>query len=289
MAFKGEIGAEYLDSVKTGHNEGDIYRIIQAGKLAGVSMPFGTFVRWKGTYWEVIPNMQYATSKTGKSLDKAISDVLDDKSDSDVYITIETDADGADAYTVGYYFEDGGEIYKCTDKQHSGSVYTITGKKENGVLPVINAVGAGIPEQVSNLVALKKWERVEDKIGHLNSSTISPTNIEIHYNRTLSLIFLRFYARWSSTSTGWRDIYDFNEDLPGINETQSSKGIFTFTSAGWCDDSKCGHVACQPYDTQDTIAKKITVSCVSFYSCSFAALMRFNSDLKQEFEAYIDA
>lgn len=69
MAFKGEIGAEFLDNIKTGFTVGDIYRIIDAGKLGGVDIPFGAFVEWKGTTWEVKKDMQYAVSKTGESLD----------------------------------------------------------------------------------------------------------------------------------------------------------------------------------------------------------------------------
>lgn len=144
-------------------------------------------------------------------------------------------------------------------------------------------------EYVKNIISMSEWERVETKIGQLNSSTISPSNIEIHYNRTLSLIFMRFWAKWSNSVSGVRAIFDFNNDLPGIEETQSSKGIFTFSSAGWCGASKCGHVAVQPYTTGGADSRNISCQSESFNSCSFAALMRFNSNLKQEFEAYIDA
>ena len=72
------------------------------------------------------------------AMDTAVSDVLDDKDEDEESVTLRTDSKGAEAYTVGYYFEYEGKIYKCTDKSNSGGVYTITGEKQNGVVPVIN-------------------------------------------------------------------------------------------------------------------------------------------------------
>ena len=139
MAFKGEIGAEFLDNVKTGFTVGDIYRIIDAGKLGGVDIPFGTFVEWKGTAWEVKKDMQYATSETGESLDKATADVLDDHASGQVTEEETMPAAEAANYTVGNYFEQDGEIWKCTDKTDNGDgTWTVEAEKVNGVVPVLN-------------------------------------------------------------------------------------------------------------------------------------------------------
>lgn len=139
MAFKGEIGAEFLDNVKTGFTVGDIYRIIDAGKLGGVDIPFGTFVEWKGTGWEVKKDMQYAVSKTGESLDQAVADVLDDHATATVTQDETMPAAEAADYTVGNYFEQDGEIWKCTDKTDNGDgTWTIEADKVNGVVPVLN-------------------------------------------------------------------------------------------------------------------------------------------------------
>lgn len=69
MAFKGEISAEFLDNVKTGFTVGDIYRIIDAGKLGGVDIPFGAFVEWRGE-WIVRPDIQLATNADIQSLEE---------------------------------------------------------------------------------------------------------------------------------------------------------------------------------------------------------------------------
>ena len=69
MSFKGEVAAAILASKHTDLTVGDIYRIVEEGKLGNTIMTFGTFVEWTGTTWKVKKDMQYATSKTGESLD----------------------------------------------------------------------------------------------------------------------------------------------------------------------------------------------------------------------------
>lgn len=139
MAFKGEIGAEFLDNIKTGFTVGDIYRIIDAGKLGGVDIPFGAFVEWKGTAWEVKKDMQYATSKTGESLDQAVADVLDDHASASAEEELTMPTAEAANYTVDNYFEQNGEIWKCTDKTDNGDgTWTVEAEKVNGVVPVLN-------------------------------------------------------------------------------------------------------------------------------------------------------
>lgn len=148
MAFKGEIGAEFLDNIKTGFTVGDIYRIIDAGKLGGVDIPFGTFVEWKGTAWEVKKDMQYAVSKTGESLDQAVADVLDDHATATQDEELTMPAAEAANYTVGNYFEQDGEIWKCTDKTDNGDgTWTVEAEKVNGVVPVLNELVSGANKQ----------------------------------------------------------------------------------------------------------------------------------------------
>lgn len=141
MAFKGEISAEYLDSIKTGHTVGDIYRIIEAGKLGGVTLPFGIFVEWKGTYWEVKTDMQYAVSSNGISMDKAISDVLDDH-DPDELVVFDGSKDFYDDHELGYYYAIGDKVYLCTKHTRSGEpgsyTYETELTKQNGIVPVLN-------------------------------------------------------------------------------------------------------------------------------------------------------
>ena len=156
MSFKGEIGAEFLDNVKTGFTVGDIYRIIDAGKLGGVDIPFGAFVEWKGTAWEVKKDMQYATSKTGESLDQAVADVLDDHATSSAKEEMTMPSAEAANYTVGNYFEQDGEIWKCTDKTDNGDgTWTVKAEEVNGVVPVLNELaGAGSKQWTRRTVSL---------------------------------------------------------------------------------------------------------------------------------------
>lgn len=141
MAFKGEISAAILAGKKTGFTTGDIYRIISEGKLGNLDVQFGAFVEWKGTAWEVKKDMQYAVSKTGESLDQAVADVLDDHATSSAEEELTMPAAEAADYTVDNYFEQDGEIWKCTAKTDNGDgTWTIEAEKVNGVIPVLNAL-----------------------------------------------------------------------------------------------------------------------------------------------------
>lgn len=158
MAFKGEIGAEFLDNVKTGFTVGDIYRIIDAGKLGGVDIPFGTFVEWTGTAWKVNKDMQYAVSATGESLNDAIADVLDDHDTASAEGEITVPTAEAVNYKVGNYFEQDGEVWKYTDKNDNGNgTWTIDTEKVNGVVPALNELANEISvEKLSNIVLYRK-------------------------------------------------------------------------------------------------------------------------------------
>lgn len=66
--------------------------------------------------------------------------LLDDGSDVSESIEMKTDAEGAALYDVGHYFENGGQIFICTSITNDGDVYTVEGEKQNGLVPVINAL-----------------------------------------------------------------------------------------------------------------------------------------------------
>ena len=175
MTFKGEIGAEFLDNVKTGFTVGDIYRIIDAGKLGGVDIPFGTFVEWKGTAWEVKKDMQYAVSKTGESLDQAVADVLDDHATGRVTEEETMPAAEAANYTVGNYFEQDGEIWKCTAKTDNGDgAWTVEAEKVNGIVPALNEL-IKLKEEISKVVAAALDEL--DARVYANEKAISEINL----------------------------------------------------------------------------------------------------------------
>lgn len=142
MSFKGEIALGALNSkYKYGFTVGDIYRVQGAGNLVpnNLAVANGAFVEWKSTGWEVKKDMQYATSKTGESLDQAVADVLDDHATSSAEEYLTMPAAEAANYTVDNYFEQDGEIWKCTAKTDNGDgTWTIEADKVNGVVPVLN-------------------------------------------------------------------------------------------------------------------------------------------------------
>lgn len=139
MSFKGEISAAKLDSIKSGFKVGDIYRIIDAGKLNGIDIPFGTFVEWRGTSWRVNNKMEYATSKNGESLDKVTTDMLDDHDAGAEEEEFTVTSEQAAAYAVGHYYATATEIFLCTAKTDNGDdTFTIEATKKNGIVPVIN-------------------------------------------------------------------------------------------------------------------------------------------------------
>lgn len=76
---------------------------------------------------------------TSGGVANAVTNVLDDHAAvaQDEELTIPA-AEAAN-YTVGNYFEQDGEIWKCTDKTDNGDgTWTVEAEKVNGVVPVLN-------------------------------------------------------------------------------------------------------------------------------------------------------
>lgn len=150
MSFKGEISAAKLDNIKSGFKIGDIYRIIDAGKLDGVDIPFGTFVEWRGTSWRINNKMEYTTSRNGESLDDVATNMLDDHDAGYETEEFTVTSERAAAYVVGHYYATATEIFLCTAKTDNGDdTFTIEATKKNGIVPVIN-------ELVDRIAALEE-------------------------------------------------------------------------------------------------------------------------------------
>lgn len=151
MSFKGEIALGALNTkYKYGFTVGDIYRIQGAGNLVpnNLAVTNGAFVEWTSDGWKVKKDMQYAVSKTGESLDQAVADVLDDHAAASVDEELTMPAAEAANYTVGNYFEQDGEIWKCTAKTDNGDgTWTVEAEKVNGVVPVLNELVSGANKQ----------------------------------------------------------------------------------------------------------------------------------------------
>ena len=186
MAFKGEISAAILAGKKTGFATGDIYRIISEGKLGNLDVQFGTFVEWKGTGWEVKKDMQYAVSKTGESLDQAVADVLDDHATSSADEEMTMPAAMAANYTVDNYFEQNGEIWKCTAKTDNGDgTWTIEADKVNGVVPALNALAG----------SSKPYEDISSSITIENDSNLTPISVKSRQILTMAVTCNNFPAK----------------------------------------------------------------------------------------------
>lgn len=84
MSFKGEVAAAILASKHTDLTVGDIYRIVEEGKLGNTIMTFGTFVEWTGTAWKVRDDLQLATNEE-------VSQLIDDTSTTGMRPSVEGD------------------------------------------------------------------------------------------------------------------------------------------------------------------------------------------------------
>lgn len=112
MAFKGEISAAILAGKKTGFTTGDVYRIINEGKLGNLDVQFGTFVEWTGTTWKVRDDLQLATNKE-------VSQLIDDTSTTGTRASVEGDF-------INKLIVVDGKVAKITDVQDGTTTYVTT-------------------------------------------------------------------------------------------------------------------------------------------------------------------
>ena len=73
------------------------------------------------------------------AITEAVTDVLDDHDSASIEEELTMPAAEAANYTVDNYFEQDGEIWKCTAKTDNGDgTWTVEDEKINGVVPVLN-------------------------------------------------------------------------------------------------------------------------------------------------------
>ena len=112
MSFKGEVAAAILASKHTDLAVGDIYRIIEEGKLGNTIMTFGTFVEWTGTAWKVRDDLQLATNEE-------VSQLIDDTSTTGTRPSVESDF-------INKLIVVDGKVAKITDVQDGTTTYVTT-------------------------------------------------------------------------------------------------------------------------------------------------------------------
>lgn len=112
MSFKGEIAAAILASKHTDLTVGDVYRIVEEGKLGNTIMTFGTFVEWNGTAWKVRDDLQLATNEE-------VSQLIDDTSTTGTRPSVEGDF-------VNKLIVVDGKVAKITDVRDGTTAYVTT-------------------------------------------------------------------------------------------------------------------------------------------------------------------
>ena len=71
------------------------------------------------------------------AIGKSTNDVLDDHDPDDMEIS-DTSKDFYDEHELGYYYQVGNKIFRCTDKTNDGDNYSTTLTKQNGIVPILN-------------------------------------------------------------------------------------------------------------------------------------------------------
>lgn len=138
MAFKSEIHVAELASIRTGHTEGDIYYILDNGRLDDLPCKPGTFVKWHNDAWQTQPDEHYAlASAVDGEIAQAIDNVLDDGSASETIVVAVPSSQSSD-YTVGNYYEVQGKVAKLRTKTEGDNVTQLTFDTTSGVLEAIN-------------------------------------------------------------------------------------------------------------------------------------------------------
>lgn len=72
------------------------------------------------------------------SIKENAKNILDDGASESESVEIITDAEGASVFEVGHYFENSGQLFKCSSITNDGDEYTVTGDKLNGVVAALN-------------------------------------------------------------------------------------------------------------------------------------------------------
>ncbi len=73
------------------------------------------------------------------AINKSAENSLDDHDPDDLEIS-DTSKDFYDEHELGYYYQVGNKIFQCTDKTNDGDNYSTTLTKQNGIVPVLNAL-----------------------------------------------------------------------------------------------------------------------------------------------------
>ena len=126
--------------------------------------------------FDTTPTAGSTNPVTSGGVANAVTDVLDDHATGQVTEEETMPAAEAANYTVDNYFEQDGEIWKCTAKTDNGDgTWTIEADKVNGVVPVLNAlVGSSKP-----------YEDISSSITIENNS--SPTPISVKSRQVLTI------------------------------------------------------------------------------------------------------
>lgn len=106
--------------------------------------------------FDTTPTAGSTNPVTSDGVANAVTDILDDHASDSVEEELTMPAAEAANYTIGNYFEQDGEIWKCTAKTNNGDgTWTIEAEKVNGVIPVLNELaGAGSKQWTRRTVSL---------------------------------------------------------------------------------------------------------------------------------------
>lgn len=185
----------------------------------------------------------------------------------------------------GTFCEHGGLMYYCsaTGGIATSEVWTPAHWTETNVAAHIIT-----EDDVKKVVQNSEWVDISGKIGSVVIP--SPSNVQIFWNKTLSLIHIRFYFGYGSAGTGNRIAYRFNNDIPGANETSGTSAMFLLEAPCYVFDYKIGLARIYPYQFSDANLKlTINVSMDNSDRASFSGLIRFNSSYTDALQNYLDS
>lgn len=151
-----------------------------------------------------------------------------------------------------------------------------SGLKESDVRSIVEE------ENKNNYV----WVNITDKLGTKANADINTNYVTILYNKNIGLIKIAVYTVFSSSASGRRTIFNFNNDIPENGNTH----IFSSESVSCIDGQYTGKLRAYPFTHSSMeLDHKISIETLISFSEVFSGVQFTNvdKDIVEQFNQYL--